>query len=169
VTHWLSLHTCASRARLQSGGTPRACLHMLSTAAPGPRRGLAGRQTEICSPAHPCGLSERPSDATCCAQSSKPSASAPALDRHGEFLLELEAGLAWFDAVVVKKSNPTEDHLGMLIGAACHAQSSGLGASAPALDLHGEFVRELKAGLAWFNAEAVRRSGLVPGRPCFEG
>ena len=164
MTHWLSLHTCASRSRLQSGGTPRACLHMLSTAVPGTRHGLGGRQTEICSPAHPCGLSERPSDATCCAQSSQPSAGAPALDRHGEFLLELEAGLASFDAVVVKKSNPTGGHLGMLGGAACHAQSSGLGASAHALDRVGEFERELKAGLAWFDAQAVRRSGLVEDR-----
>ena len=72
--------------------------------------------------------------------------------------------MAWFNAVVVKKSNPTGDHLGMLGGAACHAQSSGLGASAPALDRHGEFVRELKAGLAWFDAQAVRRSGLVEDR-----
>jgi hypothetical protein len=170
VTHWLSRHTCASRARLQSGGTPRACLHMLSTAAPGTRSSLS-RQTEICRLTHPCKLSERPSDATCCAQSSRPSANAPALDLYDDFLLELEAGLAWFDAVVVKKSNPTEDLLGMLSGAACHAQprSSGLVASAPALDWHGEFVRELKAGLAWFDAEAVRRSGLRRGRPCFEG
>ena len=49
----------------------------------------------------------------------------------------------------------------MLIGAACHAQSSGLGASAHALDRVGEFERELKSALAWFDAQAVRRSGLV--------
>ena len=71
----------------------------------------------------------KPSDAACCAQSLRPSASAPALDLYDEFVREFEAGLAWFDAVVVKKSNPTGDHLGMLGGAACHAQSSGLGAS----------------------------------------
>ena len=52
----------------------------------------------------------------------------------------------------------------MLIGAACHAQSSGLGASAHALDRVGEFERELKAGLAWFDAQAVRTSGLVEDR-----
>ena len=108
-------------------------------------------------------LRERPSDATCCAQSSRPSASAPALDLYDDFLRELEAGLAWFDSLVVKKSNPTEDHLGMLSDAACHARSSGLGASAPALDRHGDFERELEAGLAWFAAEAVKRSGIFAG------
>ena len=51
-------------------------------------------------------LGGKPSDATCCApqrQSSRPISSAPALDLYDDFVRELEAGLAWFDAVVVKK------------------------------------------------------------------
>ena len=53
MTHWLSQHTCASRARLQSGGTLRACPHMPSGEAPGTRHSLR-QQSALSLPTYPC-------------------------------------------------------------------------------------------------------------------
>ena len=60
-------------------------------------------------------LEGMPSDAACYAQSSRPITRAPALDLYDDFVcqLRLEADLDWFYTVVVKRSDPTEDHLGM--------------------------------------------------------